>query len=371
MSDDGPLWPDSLTTRQRLEGRMVRLLSGLPGSWLLKVIGETPIMHESQVLDPHTQFILAARRRRPSLLLTEPNPIEARQRFRREIQAVAIGSGARPTRVQSVRHLTIDGGDVPLPARLYSPLSSDASVAKPLLVYLHGGGFVLGDLESHDEPCRLLCHHGDMHVLHVAYRLAPEHPFPAAADDADHALAWAQEHAAHLGADERKVCIGGDSAGGTLATAAALRAAERGRAPAAQLLMYPATDHTPGISSRERFADGFLLTAADMTAFTTLYFGSSTPPTEDLRACPLRAPDLSRAPATLITTAGFDPLRGEGDAYADALRRAGVMVHVRCMTGLVHGYLHMTTVSPAAHSAVTETARLFRSLLAERHHTAH
>lgn len=365
MSGSEHPWPESLSTRERLEGRIARLLAGLPGAWLLKLIGETPLVVEGRTLDAHVQFILAARRKRRFLLLTEPTPADGRRRYRREIQAVAVSSGARPTRVQSVQDLTIDGGAVPLAARHYTPLHSDATARKPLLVYLHGGGFVLGDLETHDEPCRMLCHHADMHVLSVAYRLAPEHPFPAAHDDACTALAWAQRHADSLGADSRYVCIGGDSAGGTLSAAAALAAARDGRAPAAQLLIYPATNNAVDVPTRQKFSNGFMLTAQDMEAFSNYYLGADPATRRDPRASPALSPDHASSPPTMITTAGYDPLCEEGDAYADTLRMAGVTVRARRMDGLVHGYLHMTTASPAANAAVIDTARQFRALLTD------
>ena len=365
MSESEYPWPASLTTRERLEGRIARLLASLPGAWLLKLIGETPLTVDGRTLDPHVQFILAARRKRRVLLLTEPTPADGRRRYRREIQAVAVSSGARPTRVKSVQAVAIEGGPVALAARHYTPMHSDATARKPLLVYLHGGGFVLGDLDTHDEPCRMLCHHADMHVLSVAYRLAPEHPFPAAHDDACAALAWAQVHADSLGADPRWVCIGGDSAGGTLSAAAALAAAGDGRAPAAQLLIYPATNNAIDVPTRQKFSNGFMLTAQDMEAFSSFYLGPDPGTRRDPRASPALAPDLALSPPTFITTAGFDPLCDEGDAYADMLRMAGVTVRSRCMEGMVHGYLHMTTASPAANTALIDTARQFRALLTD------
>ncbi len=354
---------DPPTARERLEGRLARLLSTLPGGWLLRLIGEEPLAVEGQRLDAHIQFILAARRRRPQHLLCEPTPAEGRRRYRREIAAVTESSGARPTRVGAVRSLTVETPAGPLAARHYVPLAHNSTTAAPLLVYLHGGGFVIGDLDTHDEPCRLLCHHGELQVLQVAYRLAPEHPFPAAVDDACAALRWAQQQAGALGADRTRICIGGDSAGANLAAVAALELAREGQAPAAQLLIYPTTDATAAYPSRRTFGLGFTLTAADMDAFTAHYLGDDPARRADPRASPAFAPDLAKSPPTLLTTAAFDPLRDEGEAYADALRRAGVVVQMRRMEGLVHGYLHMTTVVPAAQAALVETARLFRELL--------
>lgn len=349
--------------RERFEGRVARLLSAVPGSWLCRLIGEAPTVVDGQQLDGHVQFILASRRWRPQHLLSGPTPAEGRQRYRREVATVSEMSGARPTRVRSVTNLTVETPAGPLAARHYVPLIRNPGETPPLLVYLHGGGFVIGDLDTHDEPCRLLCHHAEMQVLHVAYRLAPEHPFPAAADDACAALRWALQHAASLGADSARVCIGGDSAGANIAAVAALELAREGRTPVAQLMIYPTTDATAAHASRQLFGIGFALTAADIDAFFGYYLGNDPALSSNPRVSPAFTVDLAISPPTLLTTAGFDPLRDEGEAYAAALRSAGVRVQTLRSAELVHGYLHMTTVVPAAHRAVVETAHRFRELV--------
>jgi acetyl esterase len=351
-----------LSTRERIEGRVARLLSGLPGSWLLKVIGERPEVVDGQTLDAHLQFILAARRLKRQRLLCEPTPEAGRSRFRREVQAVTTGSASRPTRVKSVRTLTVPGADGPLDARLYTPLTATGDAPQPLLVFLHGGGFVIGDLDTHDEPCRLLCHHGGMQVLSVAYRLAPEHPFPAGLEDVIAATRWAQHNAHALGAAASQVCVGGDSAGATLATVAALTLAREGAVPFAQLLIYPATDVQSATPSRTAlFPHGYVLSSRDMDAFRGHYLAHDVSRFTDPRASPLLTPDLTQAAPAVIVTAGFDPLRDEGEAYADALQDAGVPVRRKRFTGMVHGFLHMTTVAPGARAAMVETARMFRT----------
>ncbi len=355
----------SPSSRELLEGRIARLLSGLPGHWLLRLIGESPRVVDGLTLDAHVQFILAARRRRPQHLLCEPTVEAGRNRYRREIQAVTERSGARPTRVKAVSALTVDGAAGPLHARLYAPLSEPAAMARPLLVFLHGGGFVLGDLDTHDEPCRLLCQHGEMFVLSVAYRLAPEHPFPAPLDDACAAVRWAQAHAAALGADASQVCVGGDSAGGNLAAVTALTLANEGRAVLAQLLIYPTTNFAADLPSRRLFGNGYVLSAGDMDAFGVHYLGDDPAMRRDARTSPAFSPDLANSPPTLITTADFDPLRDEGESYAEALRDAGVEVHTRRAAGMPHGCLHMTTVVPGALTAVVETARAFKALVGD------
>lgn len=358
---------DEPTTRDVVEGRIARVLALLPGAWLLRLIGEKPLVRDGLTLDPHVQFILAARKGKPQPVMAGPNPVEARLRNRREIQAVAVRAGARPTRVRAVQRVTVDGATGPLEARHYSPVTSGRDAAPPLLVYFHGGGFVICDLDTHDEACRILCSVAGVQVLSVAYRLAPEHPFPAAVDDCCAAVRWAQQNAASLGADPSCITVGGDSAGGNLAAVTALTVAREGNAVAAQLLIYPTTDATQRHPSRTMFAAGFVLTSADMDEFVRLYLGDSPTVRSDPRVSPALAGDLALSPPTLVITAGFDPLRDEGEAYAETLRHAGVTVRLLRMPALVHGFLHLTTVVPAARVAATAMAQEFRALLNEKH----
>jgi acetyl esterase len=269
------------------------------------------------------------------------------------------------TEVGAVRDVEIDGAAGPLRARHYRPADADASARPPLLVFFHGGGFVVGDLETHDEPCRLLCRHAEVHVLSVDYRLAPEHPFPAAVDDALAAFRWAVAHAAQLGADGHRVAVGGDSAGGNLsAVCAQLAARDGGAAPALQLLIYPATDLTDARAPSGRlFADGFYLTENDRQWFTRQYFSGSHGHATDPRASPVLAGPLSGLAPAVIVTAGFDPLRDEGEAYGLALREAGVPVVLVRVPELIHGFMNMTMI-PAARDAMLRLSGLFRASLA-------
>ena len=371
---DRTIASDAPSALEQVEGHIARLCASLPGSWLLRMVRERPRMVDGLTLDAHVQFLLAARRRKPQVSMCGPTLRDARLRYRREVAAVTGGSGARPTRVDSVHDLTLDGDTGPLHARHYAPPTrrgkengSDVadSSRQPLLVFFHGGGFVLGDLDTHDEPCRMLSHHGGMHVLSVAYRLAPEHPCPAPVQDAAAAVRWAQVNAASLGADPDCICVGGDSAGGNLATVVAMQCARDGRRVAAQLLIYPTTDATMTHPSRAQFGNGFVLTDADMDAFFDRYVGGDDSLRHDARVSPAISPDLVRSPPALLITAGFDPLRDEGEAYAAALSAAGAIAQLRRVPGLVHGFLHMTNVVPAARDAVIDMARLFRGLLDE------
>jgi acetyl esterase len=341
-----------------VERRVLHRLVTLSPRTQLRLAGGRPFEVGDDVLDPGIQLILTLQRRRGLVTLNAGTP-ELTRRWMREQARL---TGGAPTAVGSVRDLTVDGADGPLPARHYAP--PGGGHGRPLLLFLHGGGFVVGDLDGHDEPCRLLCRHADVHVLSVDYRLAPEHPFPAAVEDACAAWHWAHDHAGALGADPDRVAVGGDSAGANLSTVAAyLTVRAGGPAPAAQLLIYPPTDYHSPWESRKLFADGLLLTAADIEWFHRHYIAAGEDP-DDVRHSPLRAGDLSGMPPTVLVTAAFDPLRDEGEAYADALRAAGTTVVSWRVPGMVHGFLNMTTLSRAAREAVIEIAGATRALLA-------
>jgi acetyl esterase len=348
-----------ITAGEHLQRIIGQALGTLPGPVLVRLSGRPPVVMDGQTLDPHVQLVLAMRKKRGVRGLVEPTPAEGRARFRHE----CLVFGSPKTKVGAVRDFEIPGPAGPLRVRHYSPADTDGP--HPLTVYLHGGGFTIGDLDTHDEPCRLLCRHGRVHVLSVDYRLAPEHPFPAAPDDAAAALRWAQAHAAELGADAAKVGVGGDSAGGNLAAVASIEAARGGRPPVAQLLIYPVTDKRRSRPSEQKFSDGFFLSTADRRGFSRCYTGGSPGADDDPRVSPLLASDLGGLPPALVVTAGFDILRDEGEAYAAALEAAGTKVrHIR-VPSLGHGFLHMTTMTPAAHKAMVRIARDWRALLGE------
>jgi acetyl esterase len=238
------------------------------------------------------------------------------------------------------------------------------AAASSLLVYYHGGGWVIGDLDTHDGPCRFLAAHGGTQVLSIDYRLAPEHPFPAAAEDAWAAHAWASANAAELGSVPARIAVGGDSAGGNLATVVSLLARDEGATPPAlQLLIYPVTTVAREMPSRDLFGDGFLLTRRDMDFFEDNYLPTGTDRT-DPRVSPLEAEDLGNLPPAYILTAGFDPLRDEGEAYALRMREAGARVALRRHPGLVHSFANLTAISPSSRQAMLEAAGALRLGLA-------
>ena len=349
--------PDArVTTFERIQRLAANATRRLPPRVQLRLSGQPPVNIDGQTLDPQVQLILSIRQRLRTPSLCAPTHAEGRARFRREM---LLFKGPE-TPVAEVREFDVEGGDgSPLRVRHYAPDGGDAN----LLVYLHGGGFVIGDLDTHDEPCRLLCRHARVNVLSVAYRLAPENPFPAGLEDARAALRWAQGNAASLGASPARVSVGGDSAGGNLATVAARLAARDGVAPVAQLLVYPATDAAARYPSKSLFSDGFFLSDDECEAFFGHYTGATAATREDPRVSPLRADDLRGMPPALVVTAGFDVLRDEGEAYAEALRAAGADVRLRRFPSLGHGFINMTGVSPAARRATVELARDFRALL--------
>lgn len=285
---------------------------------------------------------------------------DAREAGRRRAAATAVQP---PIEMARVEQLAVPGPASTLPARLYMPKGlPDAPV--PLLVYFHGGGWVIGDLDTHDGVCRLLAASADVAVLAVDYRLAPEHPFPAALEDAFAAFLWAAANAVVLGADPARIAIGGDSAGGNLATAVSILARDAGGVtPAMQLLIYPATDVVGGQRSRELFAKGLLLTQADLDICEGYYL----PPgidRRDPRVSVLRSADLSGLPPAYVTTAGFDPLRDEGEAYAIRMREAGTRVALRRHPDLVHTFANQTAISRTATAAMHEVADALRTGLA-------
>jgi acetyl esterase len=336
------------TVIDRLRGRAARVLARLPGPFQVVLSGRPPVVRDGQRLDPAMQLLGVIGRRRDGAAAIAQRPVAFRQRLRRDVLSVQ----GPPTPVAAVRGLTVAGADGPLPARLYLP----DPPSPRLLVFYHGGGFVGGDLDTHDEPCRLLCRHGRTAVLSVAYRLAPEHRFPAAVDDAITAFRWAVAHAAGLGADVGRVAVGGDSAGANLAAAVAQACRHDGRPPAGQLLIYPPTDQPTSRPSHALFGEGPFLTLAERNAFHEQYAGRAGAHPADPRLSPLRAPDLAGVAPALVVIAGFDVLRDEGEAYAAALAAAGVPCAVHREPALPHGFINLTGVSGAARRAMVAVA---------------
>jgi acetyl esterase len=347
-----------LSARQRLELRVARWAAHLRPRTQVRLAGGRPTRRDGLTLEPQVQLALWLAERQGAPRVEELPPPQGRALTRRQS---AVGAGPPPP-VGAVTDLQVDGAAGPLRARHYAPEPDPATPGpRPLLVFLHGGGFVIGDLETHDVVCRMLCRGAATHVLAVDYRLAPEHPFPAAPDDAVAAFGWAAANAGRLGADPGRVWVGGDSAGGNLAACVAFSAARHGTpAPALQLLLYPTVDRSREWPSQTLFDDGFFLTRPQMDWFEAQYLPHET---DDPRTRLVRAPELGGQAPALVVTAGFDPLRDEGEAYAAALREAGVPAVLRRFPGLIHGFANMTGVIPVARDAVAEVAGMARVLL--------
>jgi acetyl esterase len=272
--------------------------------------------------------------------------------------------GGEPDVLGRVEDLSVPGPGGNVPIRVYA---SENGGIRPALVYFHGGGFVFGNLDTHDAACRAIAKQSGTVVISVDYRLAPEHKFPAAVEDAYAATIWVAENAAELGIDPRCISVGGDSAGGNLATVVAIRCRDAGGPTlASQVLVYPVTDVSSFETDSHRdFAEGYFLTRAAMQWFTGHYL-----PSADLirhpEASPLLAPDVSSLPPALVITAEFDPLRDEGEAYAQRLREAGVPVTVSRYPGMVHGFVSMRGVLAGGRQAIQEVAEFTRSIAESR-----
>jgi acetyl esterase len=337
----------------------------LPPRLQLLLAGGRPTRADGQELDPGVQLLLRALALQGMRSVTgagagpvDPKPAAVRAGAHRR----AIVTNRRPTPVGTVSELLVVGAAGPLRARHYAP--AEPGGPHPLLVYLHGGGMVICDLDTHDEPCRLLCRHGGMHVLSVDYRLAPEHPFPAPVEDGLAAFRWAAEHAAELGADPARVAIGGDSAGGNLsAVVSQLAARDGGPAPALQLLIYPSTNYLHETGSAQLFGQGFLLTLDDRRWFDTHYLRGTDAERNDPRVSPLLAENLSGLAPAVVVTAAVDLLRDEGEQYADALDAAGTKVIKHRAAGMIHGFIQMTLFR-GPRDATVELAAMARAALA-------
>jgi acetyl esterase len=308
-------------------------------------------------LDPYLAGVLqmvAAAGHKPT---HESTPEEARAGYLAFTQGTLTPEQVVP--VGSVQDTTVDGAAGPLRARVYRP-KSDGPV--PTVAYFHGGGFVIGDLDTHDNMCRELCRDANAVVVSVAYRLAPEHPFPAGAEDAVAAAKWIVAHAEELGGNDI-VAVAGDSAGGNLSAVVAQRLRDEGIELAAQFLIYPAVDHAgAGHPSIEENGRGYFLEKETMAWFFGHYVGGWRD-LKDPRLAPMQAASLAGLPAAVIVTAEFDPLRDEGEAYGRALRTAGVEADVMRCDGVIHGFFDMGRWSPAAQAGIGEGIRRFADLL--------
>jgi acetyl esterase len=311
-------------------------------------------------LDPQARAVLErlARAKLPSY--AEIGAPAARALYRETRASLS----APPQEVAHVEDLRAQGpaGDISL--RLYRPLGTGSMEKLPALVYFHGGGWTIGDLDTHDVPCRELANRARCVVIAVDYRLAPEHKFPAAVDDALAATRWVVREAATLDIDGDRTAVGGDSAGGNLAAVVALEFRDAGGPPLTmQMLFYPATDMAADTPSHAKFAEGHVLTRESILWFIGNYLRGPAD-AADWRASPLKAHSLAGMPEAYVMTAGFDPLCDEGRAYAERLEAARVKVTYECYGGQIHGFITMGGAIAAAHHAIYRAAQALRAAFA-------
>jgi acetyl esterase len=264
-----------------------------------------------------------------------------------------------------VRDLAADGPAGKIPLRLYRGEGTDTNSPQPALIYYHGGGWVLGNLESHDGVCRDIANAAQCTVISVDYRLAPEAKFPAAADDAIAAARWIHDNAADLGIDRARLAVGGDSAGGNLSAVVALHARDNGGPKLKlQVLIYPSTDMSSDYPSYEQFAEQLPLTRTTMDWFVDLYLNNREKDARDWRASPLHAKSLAGLPPAFIITAAMDPLRDEGEEFARALLAADVPMEVKRFDGQIHGFLTMGRIIRDSRVAIADIATELRKAFA-------
>ncbi|WP_041535808.1 alpha/beta hydrolase [Parvibaculum lavamentivorans] len=332
-----------------IQKTIIRLLMKLPDGALVRLSGGKPLAIDGRIMDARMQFLAAQGARQPSI--TTLDPLTARAATS---QGLAMLDGEPSTNVE-ISELTIPGPAGPLDARLYRPRG--ASGPLPGLVFFHFGGCVIGDLDTCHTFCAMIADVAGIAVLNVAYRLAPEHKFPAAGKDAVAAYRWAEANAEDLGMIPGRVGVGGDSAGGYLSAHVAQEAKREGfAAPAVQLLIYPVTDWASKGGSMESCANVYPLPRDVMDWFGALYMNTPAD-AADPRLSPMKSPDLAGLAPAIVVTAGFDVLRDQGLAYADRLKASGVSVLYRCEDSLAHAFTAMTGVLPAARSACEQIAR--------------
>ena len=339
-------------------GVTLRALPRIPNPVKRAMLAGRSVTIDGNTLDTTLQLMLAGQRAVGIEGLVTDDDVA----FARDNLEILSASFKQDIPVAVVTNLAIPGPVGAIRARHYRPANGDGA---PLLVFYHGGGQVIGSIETHDDLCRQICREGQMHVLSVGYRLAPEHKGPAGSDDALAAFQWALDNAVDLGADPDRVAVGGDSAGGNLAALVSMRARnEAARLPAVQLLFYPVVNYRDQTRSRTLFAEGFFLTKRDIDWFDDKYLDGADVDAADPRVSPLLADDFSGLPPALVLTAGFDPLRDEGRQYAQAMRDAGVAVDYREFGTLVHGFANLFPLGGDSATATAESISALRAHLA-------
>jgi acetyl esterase len=345
-----------LAVLTRAGGIALRILPKIPDRVKRVLLGGRRVTIDGNTLDTTLQLMLTAQNATGAGGLVASSDVNVAR-----AHLTALSQYLDPAIAVTTTDFTVPGPTEPLRARHYQP---DGTGPAPLLVFFHGGGFVVGGIESHDGLCRLISRDAGVHVVSVEYRLAPEHPAPAASDDCYATYLWCVENAARLGADPAKIAVGGDSAGGNLAAVVSQRARDNHKPlPALQLLIYPVTNFAGDTRSKVLFADGYFLSKIDMDWFRANYLAESALDPSDPRVSPLLAADLSGLPPALVLTGGFDPLRDEGDTYAAALAAAGVPVDHRTYGSLIHAFANFFPLGGDSAVATADFISAFRAHL--------
>ena len=306
-------------------------------------------------LDPQVEIILGLAKKANLPEIWQLTPDQGREQYLTRVNKMKF---SEPIFRTEDRRIAGPGSDLPI--RIYTPREIKTAEKLPVLTWFHGGGFVIGSLETHDSVCRMLANQADCIVVAVDYRLAPESKFPAAVEDCQAALKWVALHAVEFGGDASCIAVGGDSAGANLATVIAILARDAAHPKLAfQLLIYPCTAPEPETASHHKFKEGYVLTRNSITWFYRQYLRTGKD-VNDFRFAPLLLDDLSELPPSLIIVAGFDPLRDEGVEYARKLIEAGNRVRLSNYEGMVHGFYLMGGAVDAARRAVTESADAMR-----------
>ncbi|MGN6252647.1 MAG: alpha/beta hydrolase [Marmoricola sp.] len=344
--------------QETFESALLRGAMALPERAQRALAGR-PVVREGQTLATEIQLMLRLQKVARMTPAEELDWTPAREALARQSRLVG---GRQP--IGSVRDLTIPAEHGPLPARLYTPTSRLSDSAAPTMLFIHGGGMVYGGQHgTHDQAARFLAERSGVQLLSLDYRLAPEHPFPAAVEDCAAAYRWLVDNVARLDADPERLAVGGDSAGGYLSATTAITAAEEGRPCALQFLLYPCTDFVEASVSRRAFSEGFFLTQRFMDQATAAFFPDEESKTHPLGSVLRRTSFPEGLAPAYVATAGFDPLRDEGEAYATLLAEHGVTVEARRFPDMIHGFINMVGVGRTAVSHNVELAATLRRLL--------
>jgi acetyl esterase len=310
-------------------------------------------------LDPQIEFVIGLVKKANAPEFWQLTPDQAREQYLLRVAKLAV---KEPIFMTEDRRIPGPGSHIPI--RIYTPRESKPGEKLPVLLWFHGGGFVIGSLDTHDSVCRMLANQADCIVVSADYRLAPEYKFPAAVEDCEAALKWVALHAVEFGANPQAIALGGDSAGANLATVVAILARDAGHPKLAfQLLIYPCAAPEPETPSHYEFAEGYVLSRNTVTWFFKQYQRNRAD-SNDFRFAPLVADDLANLPPALVLVAGYDPLRDEGVDYAKRLIEAGNRVRLVNYEGMIHGFFLMGGAVDAAKRAVAESAQALREAFA-------